>query len=80
MVVIAIGLWTLSYAVPAAVYWVVYLGTYSMQGVELGPILQDRWAALASTATQIVIGFWLLFGAKAFATYRFHLRTAGVRS
>jgi hypothetical protein len=35
MIVIGVGLWTLSYAVPDVVYWIIHIGGYLRQGAEL---------------------------------------------
>ena len=77
--VVAIGLWTLSYAIPDAVYWVIYVGNYYQQGADLSYVTEDRWAQFIATAVQVAIGIWLLLGGRNFAAFLFQIRGAGLR-
>ena len=76
--VVAIGIWTLSYAIPDVIYWLIYVGWYYQHGTDLGYTLKDRWAEVAATAAQMIFGFWLLFGGRSLAATLFRIRTAGL--
>lgn len=76
--VICIGIWELSKAIPDAIYWMTY---YSMRfGADADAFYldADQKGLLASTVAELVIGVWLVFGAKGFAAFLFKVRTAGV--
>jgi len=77
MIVIALGLWTLASAVPDAAYWIVYAITYVGMEYRLGDVIQDRWAYVTATLVQLILGLWLLLGARGFAALLFRIRTGG---
>ena len=78
MIAIAMGLWTLSGGIPDAVYWIMYFASQT-QLYASGDVFRDRWADIAATAVQIIIGVWLLFGARDLTAILFRMRTAGLR-
>jgi hypothetical protein len=71
--VLCIGLWSLSIAIPDVVYWLTFL--YMSGSAGLDP---SHLANLLATVIQLVISFWLVFGARALALFLFKIRTGGV--
>jgi hypothetical protein len=78
MLLVALGLWTLSFAVPDAFYWITYFLTYS-QTYESSDVLADQWPYVVATIVQLTIGIWLLLGAPKVAALLFRLRAVGLR-
>jgi hypothetical protein len=76
--VICIGLWALSRAVPDLVYWVAYMGMAFESDAPLGELAPDQKAGFIATVVEIIVGAWLVLGAKGVAALLFKIRTAGV--
>ncbi len=79
MAVIAIGIWVLAEVIPDVAYWGTLFGLTYSDGRFFDHL--DVWskAGMVALAAKIVVGFWLLFGAKGFAAFLFRVRTAGIR-
>jgi len=62
----ALGLWVLTSAVPDVFYWATYFHQANQAGMnrQLPPA---SVADIVSTAIHLVVGFWLLFGARGLA-------------
>ena len=80
MAVIAIGIWVLSQAIPEITYWLILIGLTYSDGRLLDHLADGNKADLVALATKLVLGFWLVFGAKGFAAFLFRVRTAGIRA
>ena len=80
MAVIAVGIWVLSQAIPEVTYWLVLIGLTYSDGRLLDHLADGNKADLVALAIKLVLGFWLVFGAKGFAAFLFRVRTAGIRS
>jgi hypothetical protein len=76
--VIGIGLWALSRAIPDALYWATFYNVTLSAGYSALDLDAAQKAGIVSTVAELVIGFWLLFGAKGFAAFLFKVRTAGL--
>jgi hypothetical protein len=76
--VICIGLWALSRAIPDAIYWFTFLSMSFSGNAGFGELGPDQKAGIVATGAEILIGVWLLLGAKGFAALLFRIRTAGV--
>jgi hypothetical protein len=76
--VICVGIWALSQAIPDSIYWITSYGMMmsASDGIfDMGP---EQKAGIVAAAVRLVIGFWLVFGAKGFAAFLFKIRTAGM--
>jgi hypothetical protein len=76
--VICIGLWALSRAVPDMVYWVTYMGMAFESDTPVNEFAPDQKAGFIATIAEIIVGLWLVLGAKGVAALLFKIRTAGV--
>jgi hypothetical protein len=76
--VICIGLWGLSRAIPDAVYWVTFYNMHLKANYGVSDLNAAQKAGIVTTVAELLIGLWLLFGAKGFAAFLFKARTAGV--
>lgn len=76
--VICIGLWGLSRAIPAATYWVTLMNLSFSGDAAVSELSSDQKAGMVATGVEILIGAWLLLGAKGIAALLFRMRTAGV--
>lgn len=79
MIVAALGIWTLSIAIPDAVYWVTYFLMYRQHREDVGPAVTDQLPLIAATMAQMAIGIWLVLGAPKLALLLNRLRIAGLR-
>jgi hypothetical protein len=79
MILAALGIWTLSMAIPDAVYWITYFLMYRQHRDDIGPAVTDQLANIAETLAQIAIGMWLVLGAPNLALLVNRLRIAGLR-
>jgi hypothetical protein len=77
--VILIGLWALTRAIPDAVYWITFYNMATSSGIGLSALNPEQKASMVETIVELVIGFWLLLGAKGAAALLFNLRTAGLK-
>lgn len=75
--VICIGLWALMRAIPDAVYWITFYNMTSRSSIPFSDFTAEHKAAMVETVVELILGFWLLFGAKGFAVFLFKARTAG---
>ncbi len=71
-----LGLWMLTNAIPSALYWVLmsYYGAKPNSLLHLGA---KEYALIASTVLELVLGIWLLFGAKGLLGILRRARSAG---
>jgi hypothetical protein len=58
-----IGLWVLTNAIPSALYWVL-MSYYGAKPNSLLHLSAKEYSLIASTVLELVLGIWLLFGAK----------------
>ena len=79
MLLMALGLWTLAFAVPDAVYWITYFLAYPETDVKMVDVLTDQSPYIAATVVELGIGSWLLLGAPRLALLLLRLREAGLR-
>jgi hypothetical protein len=70
-----IGVCVLTYALPEAFYWFSVLYQMSSLNVQTG--LQGLVPKMVATAIQLILGFWLLFGARGFCDFLIKIRAAG---
>lgn len=78
--VISVGLWTRARAIPDATYWITLMGLlHHDDGLSSTPLAPNRIAGVVSTAIELPLGLWLVFGARGFAAFLFQVRTAGLR-
>jgi len=75
---ICIGIWALSNAIPSALYWLTYYSMSFGDSSDAFYLDAEQKARVASMLAELVIGLWLVFGAKGFAAaFLFKIRTAG---
>jgi hypothetical protein len=77
--VICIGLWSLSRSIPDTVYWLTFYSIASSDGMTFSSLGAGQKASMLTTVVELVIGLWLLLGAKGLAALLFKIRTAGLR-
>jgi len=58
-----LGLWVLVHAIPSALYWV-FMSYHAAKPMSLTELRPDDYASISTTGLEIVLGVWLLFGAK----------------
>jgi hypothetical protein len=77
--VICVGIWALTRAIPDALYWATFFNMMAVSS-NLGwsYFSPEQKAAMISTIAELGIGFWLVLGAKGFASILFKVRTAGI--
>jgi hypothetical protein len=76
--VICIGLWALARAIPDAVYWITVYNMATTSGMGFSAFAPEQKAAMFETIVELIIGVWLLLGAKGLALLLFRVRTAGL--
>jgi hypothetical protein len=72
-----IGLFILTYAIPDTFYWLSFLYQSSMLNIEVTLLGPEFVAPIFTTAIELIIGFWLLLGAKGLAEFLKKVRVAG---
>jgi hypothetical protein len=75
---ICIGVWSLCRAIPDAMYWTTVGIMANSSDVEFSSFSIEQKASVVSTILEIVIGLWLVLGAKGLAVAIYKLRTTGV--
>ncbi len=78
--VICVGLWSLSRSIPDTVYWVTFYNMAESTGVSTDSLSAEQKASFFSTVVELVLGLWLLFGAKGFAAFLYKARTVGLKT
>ena len=76
--VILVGLWGLSRAVPDTIFWLSFYALNTRANFGGSSLDPREQANMITTAAELAISFWLIFGAKGFAAFLFKIRTAGV--
>jgi len=71
-----LGLWVLSTGVPDIIYWITYWLTIANASVD-PDISLDRLGYTLATVMEIIIGVWLMFGAKGLRGLLHRMRYAG---
>ncbi len=69
--VVLVGIWALTQAIPDTVYWVTYYAMLSGSDMSFFDLDPDQKANALATAVQLIIGVWLLLGARGFAARLF---------
>lgn len=73
-----LGVWVLATALPDVFHWIVY--GYLMNKYQLGELSPENMGNVWATAIELVIGFWLVFGAKGISGIISIARTAGTKA
>jgi hypothetical protein len=73
-----LGVWVLATALPDVFHWVVY--GHLMTKYQLGELSPENMGNIWATAIELVIGFWLVFGAKGISGIISIARTAGTKA
>jgi hypothetical protein len=73
---ILIGVWVLSSAIADTIYWLAFSAMNRFDPVSA--LNADAKAAMVSTAFELAIGAWLVFGAKGLGALLWKIRTGGV--
>lgn len=73
-----LGLWIVSRAVPDLFYWLTFVSMSSGGGLDGAGMDPENKASVATTVVELVIGLWLILGAKRIAALLLRARTAGV--
>lgn len=76
--VVCIGVWALTNAIPDALYWLTFFNMMAeLSNLGWAYFSPQQKAAMISTAVELIIGIWLVFGARGLASILFKIRTAG---
>jgi hypothetical protein len=73
---IGIGLWVLFGAVRDAIYWLMFLVFSPVD--DMAGFNAETKAAMVTTVIELVLGSWLVFGAKGLGALLWKIRTGGV--
>jgi hypothetical protein len=76
--VVCIGIWALARAIPDAIYWVTFYGMTLNSSYGYSDLNVEQKASMITTVVELIIGMWLVFGARGLANALLKLRTAGV--
>lgn len=72
-----IGVFVLTYAIPDAFYWLSFWYRSSSLNIDMNLLSPEFVAPIFTTGIELVIGFWLLFGAKGLGDFLKKVRAAG---
>jgi len=72
--VVCVGLWGLIRAIPDAMYWTVILQMWLTADYGLTALSISQKARIASTALELGLALWLVFGARRISAYLFGAR------
>jgi hypothetical protein len=72
-----LGFWVLATAMADSVYWIVYIIMLAKQPVFL--FSEEQTASVISTAIELAIGLWLVFGSSGLINLVIKFRYAGGR-
>ncbi len=72
-----LGLWVLTTAVPDIFYWITYVYVMKNGGVDNSAFSPNLSGRIGATVVELVIGIWLLFGARGLTGLLRLARTAG---
>ena len=70
-----IGACVLSYGLPDTFYWLSIL--YQMSSMNVETSIQSIIPEMITTVIELIIGFWLLFGARGLCDFLIKVRAAG---
>lgn len=71
------GLWVLTTAIPDAFYWIVLAYRVKHADLESASLSTEQVAYIFSTAVELIIGLWLLFGSQGLVGVIRRIRYAG---
>jgi hypothetical protein len=75
--VICVGIWELSRAIPDAAYWISFYNMMAMNSnLGLSYFSPEQKSGMIATIAELVIGFWLVLGAKGFSSILLKIRTS----
>ena len=71
-----LGLWVLTNSVPDSFYWL-FMGYQAARPNSILELRASEYSYMVATAVELMLGVWLLFGAKGFRGLLRWARTAG---
>lgn len=75
--IFVLGLWVLAGAIPDAAYWGLFLQQVNQPGFAELTLPPEQFAAIVTTGVELVLGLWLVFGARGLIGAIRRLRAAG---